>query len=96
MRKYSPREAKALSAKLAEADRKRSRYQDMAAEGLISFDELREKILALENARETAERDLEALKNERKRILELDTGPRCSPQHAHADRIGGAGSFVAR
>ena len=72
MCKYSPREAKALSAKLAEADRKRSRYQDMAAEGLISFDELREKILALENVRETAEQELEALKNERKRILELE------------------------
>ncbi len=72
LRKYSPRDAKALSAKLAEADRKRSRYQDMTAEGLISFDELREKILALENVRKTAERELEALKNERKRILELE------------------------
>ena len=33
---------------------------------------MREKILALENVRKTAERELEALKNERKRILELE------------------------
>ena len=30
--------------KLAEADRKRSGFQDMAAEGLINFEELREKL----------------------------------------------------
>ena len=35
-------EAETWAEKLAEADRKRSRYQDMAAEGLITFEELGE------------------------------------------------------
>lgn len=72
MRRYPAREAEAWAEKLTETDRKRSRYQDMAAEGLISFDELREKITGLEDVRKTAERELEALKNERKRIAELE------------------------
>jgi hypothetical protein len=38
------REAKAWAEKLTTADRKRSRYQDMASERLITFDELREKL----------------------------------------------------
>ena len=43
---------------LADADAKRSRYQDMAAEGLIDFDELRSKLAALEADRRTAVREL--------------------------------------
>ena len=65
-------EAKAWAEKLAEADRKRSRYQDMSAEGLITFEELGEKLLVLEGARKTAERELEALKSKRDRITELE------------------------
>jgi hypothetical protein len=64
--------AKAWAEKLAEADRKRSRYQDMSAEGLITFEELGEKLLVLEGARKTAERELEALKSKRDRITELE------------------------
>jgi hypothetical protein len=56
------REAKAWAEKLAEVDSKRSRYQDMAAEGLITFDELRAKLGDLRKIREAAERDLEALR----------------------------------
>ncbi len=66
------REAKAWAEKLAEADRKRSRYQDMAAEGLITFEELGEKLLVLEEARKAAQRELEALKGKRDRIAELE------------------------
>ena len=40
-------------------DRKRARYQDMAAEDLISLDELREKLADLEDNRAAAERELE-------------------------------------
>jgi hypothetical protein len=45
------REAKAWAEKLAEVDSKRSRYQDMAAEGLITFDELRAKLGDLRKTR---------------------------------------------
>ena len=45
------REAKAWLEKLAEIDRKRSGFQDMAAEGLITFDELRAKLAALDETR---------------------------------------------
>jgi hypothetical protein len=40
------REAKAWAEKLITANRKRSRYQDMASERLITFDELREKLIS--------------------------------------------------
>ena len=66
------REAKVWAEKLTTADRKRSRYQDMAAEGLITFDELREKLVVLEEARKSAERKLEALRGERDRLAKLE------------------------
>lgn len=72
IRDHPKREAKACAEKLAEADRKRSRYQDMAAEGLITFEELGEKLLVLEDARKAAKRELEALKGKRDRITELE------------------------
>ena len=65
-------EAKAWAEKLAEADRKRSRYQDMAAEGLITLDELKVKLAALEELRETSRRELDALSRRRKMIVELE------------------------
>ena len=46
--------------------------QDMAAEGLITFDELREKLIALEENRETARRELEALDRRQERIEDLE------------------------
>jgi hypothetical protein len=57
------REAKLWAHKLAEADLKRARYQEMAAADLITFDELRSKLAELDDTRETAERELEALRN---------------------------------
>ena len=66
------REAKAWAEKLTAADRKRSRYQDMAAEGLITFDELREKLVVLEETRKSAERELEALQGKQDRIAKLE------------------------
>ena len=44
----------------------------MAAEGLITFDELREKLVVLEEARKSAERKLEALQGERDRLAKLE------------------------
>ena len=65
------REAKAWLSKLAEVDRKRGGFQDMAAEGLITFEELREKLAALEETREVAERELEAAGKRRDRVEQL-------------------------
>ena len=66
------REIEAWLHKLGEVDRKRSGFQDMAAEGLITFDELREKLADLEDIRKTARRELEALEGRRERLEELE------------------------
>jgi site-specific DNA recombinase len=60
--------------RLAEVERKRASFQDMAAEGLITFDELRTKLAALEATRQTARRELATLegRSERLRALERD------------------------
>ena len=44
----------------------------MAAESLITFDELREKLSALEEIRERAQRELKALDRRRERMEELE------------------------
>jgi site-specific DNA recombinase len=68
----SEREAKAWLDKLAEIDRKRSGFQDMAAEGLITLDELRAKLTGLEEVRATAERELKALRSRREKLEALE------------------------
>jgi hypothetical protein len=58
--------------KLSEVDNKRSRFQDMAAEGLITFDELRFKLEEAEQTRERAQAELEALNRRLENIDELE------------------------
>jgi site-specific DNA recombinase len=53
-------------------DSKRSRYQDMAAEGLITFDELGAKLRELAADRATAERELEDLNLRCSRLEDLE------------------------
>jgi chromosome segregation ATPase len=65
------REAKVWLDKLAEADSKRSGFQEMAAEELITFNELREKLASLEESRKVAEEELKALEAKRSRIVQL-------------------------
>ena len=65
-------EAKAWLQKLAEVDRKRARYQEMAAEELIGFDELREKLSQLDETKRVAKEELEALSERKERIAELE------------------------
>lgn len=65
-------EAKLWLRKLAEVDQKRGGFQDMAAEGLIAFDELRTKLVALEETRQTARRELAALEGRRERIEQME------------------------
>lgn len=66
------KEARLWLDKLAEADRKRSGFQYMVAEGLITFDELRAKLAALEETQETAWRELEALSQRQEEIEALE------------------------
>jgi site-specific DNA recombinase len=66
------REAKAWANKLAAAVDKRSRLQDMAVEGLITFDELGAKLEALEEERGRARRELEGLEDHRARLRDLE------------------------
>ena len=65
-------EAKRWLEQLSEASQKRSRYQDMAAEGLIDFKELRTRLSALEEIRKTAERELRALQYRTERLEQLE------------------------
>jgi site-specific DNA recombinase len=66
------REAKAWLDKLAEVDRKRSGYIDLAADEIIDRDSLQAKLATLEETRETAQRELEALSRRREEIEELE------------------------
>jgi chromosome segregation ATPase len=66
------REAKAWLEKLSEVNDKRAAFQDMAAEGLITFDELRAKLAALEETREVAERELAALKGQQENLQQME------------------------
>ena len=66
------REAKAWLDKLAEADRRRAGYLDLAADGLMRKDELRAKLAAVAEARDTAERELRALEERKVRLRDLE------------------------
>ena len=68
------REARAWLGQLEEIEAKRSRFQDMAAEGLLTFEELGAKLCSLEEAREVAEEELGRLRarSERLEALERD------------------------
>jgi site-specific DNA recombinase len=66
------REAKVWLEQLADAERKRSSFQDMAAEGLITFDELRTKLATLQEICETARRELATLEDRCNRLKDLE------------------------
>jgi flagellar motility protein MotE (MotC chaperone) len=65
-------EIKAWAKKLAEVDRKRSAYQDQQAESLITLDELRAKLSALEETRTVAQRELDALSSRQEHVERLE------------------------
>jgi site-specific DNA recombinase len=65
-------EARVWSAKLAEANRMRVGYQEMAAKGLMTFDELGARLEELENTRRTAKHEIEVLRERHKRVEELE------------------------
>jgi len=65
-------EAMAWLGRIAALDSKRSRYQDMAAEGHITFEELGAKLRELAADRATAEREFEHLNLRRSRLENLE------------------------
>ena len=65
-------EAKPWLNKLSQVEHKRSRFQDMAAEGYINFEELGAKLSDLEEIRTTAVEKLEAIRNYQERIEEME------------------------
>jgi site-specific DNA recombinase len=71
MRGDPEREAKSWLERISDVEHKRGSFQDMAAEGLIDFDELRAKLVALEEIRKTARQELEALSQRREKLEEL-------------------------
>ena len=66
------RETKVWLEKLAEVDRMRSGYQEMAAKGLMTFEELGVKLEELEDIRSDATRKLENLSSHREHIEGLE------------------------
>ena len=65
-------EARAWTAKLAEIERKRNKYQEMFAAEVIDLDELKAKLQVLNEARETARRELAALAGKRERLEAME------------------------
>jgi hypothetical protein len=59
-------------AMLAEADRKRARYQEMAAADLITFEELRARLIELDETRRIAERELKTLSDRQEHLNGLE------------------------
>ena len=59
-------------ARFSALDSKRSRYQDMAEEGHITFDELGAKLRELEGQRTTAVEELDNLQLRRARLADLE------------------------
>jgi hypothetical protein len=72
MRGDPEREARAWLRKLEEVDLQRRRAQDLAIQGLLDPDELRARLGELQDTREAAERELEALKGRREQLEQLE------------------------
>jgi hypothetical protein len=66
------KEAGRWAEKLAEVDRKRARYQEMAAGDLITLDELRARLPELEETRENAERELATVRGQEERVRDME------------------------
>jgi len=66
------KEAATLGKRLREIKGRRSRYQEMAAAGLIDFDELRERLAGIEDARVDTERALEAIQRRTEHLDRLE------------------------
>jgi hypothetical protein len=61
-----------MAGEISEAVRKRARYQEMAAEGLIDREELRTRLAIPEDTRKVAEQELRALHHRIERLAQLE------------------------
>jgi len=68
----SDREMEAWLEKLAEAERMRGSYQELAAKGLMTYEELGTRLGRLEETRSAAERELETLRRTKERVEHLE------------------------
>jgi len=66
------KEISALGKRLREIKARRARYQEMAAAGLIDFDELRERLARIEGERKDTERALEATRRRTEHLERLE------------------------
>jgi hypothetical protein len=66
------REEKSWLDKLAEVNRMRRGYQDQAAKGYMTFDELGAALSELEESRKSAERELHIVRNRLERVEQLE------------------------
>jgi hypothetical protein len=74
-RKYGgdlEKEARALTNRIDEVERKRGAYQDLAAEGLMEREELRAKLDALSRQKAAATEGLAALEEHRRKVREIE------------------------
>jgi hypothetical protein len=71
-RRDPEQEAKAWLERIAAADRQRAKYHEMAAEELITFEELRERLEGLEETKRMAQGELESISLHRQRLEELE------------------------
>ena len=65
------KQAEIWAARIFEANEKRKRYQEMAAQGLIGFGELKERLFELDEQKAGAEREISALRDKEKRLEEM-------------------------
>ena len=65
-------QAKTWVSKIAEADRMRAGYQELAAKGLMTFEEIGEKLTQLDADKATAEQELAGLRKRRETIEGLE------------------------
>ena len=65
-------QAKMWLSRIAESERMRGGYQELAAKGLMTLEELGEKLAELEATKRTAERELATLTNRRESIEMLE------------------------
>jgi hypothetical protein len=72
LRRDPEKAAKVWLEKIATADRQRTKYQEMAAEELITFEELRERLGELEETRKTAQGELASISLHQQRLEELE------------------------
>jgi chromosome segregation ATPase len=65
-------EAKTWAKRLSEVERKRSGFQDMAAKGLTTLEELRMKLNVLEETRKVVRAELDALASRSERVAAIE------------------------